>query len=90
MLFNREATETSQSLKHTLATARLRFLFIAARIWRHSGRTGVSFSEHYEEKGLFTRLMERLKSIKPLGETFSPGRGRRPCLSRGEANDPHA
>jgi hypothetical protein len=73
MLFNREATETPQSLKHTtLATARLRFLFVAAKIWRHSGRTGVSFSEHYEEKGLFSRLMERLRAIKSLGETFGP------------------
>jgi hypothetical protein len=73
MLFNREATETPQSLKHTtLATARLRFLFVAAKIWRHSGRAGVSFSEHYEEKGLFARLMERLRAIKPLGETFCP------------------
>ena len=73
MLFNREATETPQSLKHTtLATARLRFLFVAAKIWRHSGRTGVSFSEHYEEKGLFSRLMERLRAIKALGKTFVP------------------
>ncbi len=73
MLFNREVTETPQSLKHTtLATARLRFLFVAAKIWRHSGRTGVSFSQHYEEKGLFTRLMERLRAIKPLGDTFAP------------------
>jgi hypothetical protein len=73
MLFNRDATETSRSLKHTtLATARLRFLFVAAKIWHHSGRTGMSFSEHYEEKGLFGRLMERLRAIKPLGDTFGP------------------
>lgn len=72
-LFNREATDTTESLKHTtLGTARLRFLFIAAKIWRHSGRTGVSFSEHYEEKGLFGRLMERLRAIKPRGESFAP------------------
>jgi hypothetical protein len=72
MLFNRDATDTTQSLKHTtLATARLRFLFVAAKIWRHSGRTGVSFSEHYQEKGLFARLMERLRAIRPLGETFA-------------------
>jgi hypothetical protein len=72
MLFNREATDTTESLKHTtLATARLRFLFIAAKIWRHSGRTGVSFSEHYEEKGLFRRLMERLRTIKPCRDTFT-------------------
>jgi len=73
MLFNREETDTTESLKHTtLATARLRFLFIAAKIWRHSGRTGVSFSDHYEEKGLFTRLMERLRAIKPRIDSFGP------------------
>jgi len=73
MLFNRDATDTTERLKHTtLATARLRFLFVAAKIWRHSGRTGVSFSDHYEEKGLFQRLMERLRSIKPLGGSFAP------------------
>jgi hypothetical protein len=73
MLFNREATDTTTSLKHTtLATARLRFLFIAAKIWRHAGRTGVSFSDHYEEKGLFRRLMERLRAIKPRGDSFVP------------------
>ena len=71
MLFNREATDTTTSLKHTtLATARLRFLFIAAKIWRHAGRTGVNFSDHYEEKGLFRRLMERLRAIKPRGDSF--------------------
>jgi len=29
---------------------------------------GVSFSDHYEEKGLFRRLMERLRAIKPRGD----------------------
>jgi len=73
MLFNREATDTTTSLKHTtLATARLRFLFIAAKIWRHAGRTGVSFSDHYEEKGLFRRFMERLRAIKPRGDSVVP------------------
>jgi hypothetical protein len=73
MLFNRETTDTTESLKHTtLATARLRFLFIAAKIWHHSGRTGVSFSDHYEEKGLFKRLMDRLRAIKPRGDSFAP------------------
>jgi len=73
MLFNRETTDTSSSLKHTtLATARLRFLFIAAKIWRHSGRTGISFSDHYEDKGLFRRLMERLRAIKPRNNSFAP------------------
>jgi hypothetical protein len=73
MLFNREATETATSLKHTtLATARLRFLFIAAKIWRHAGRSGVSYSDQYEEKGLFTRLMDRLREIKMCGVSILP------------------
>ena len=73
MVLNRETTDTTESLKHTtLATARLRFLFIAGKIWRHSGRTGVSFSDHYEEKGVFKRLMERLRAIKPRGDSFAP------------------
>jgi hypothetical protein len=73
LLFNRESTETALTLKHTtLATARLRFLFIAAKIWRHSGRTGVSFSRHYEEKGLFSRLMERLRKVTLSGNKFIP------------------
>ena len=73
MLFNREAIDTTTSLKHTtLATARLRFLFIAAKIWRHAGRTGVSYSDQYEEKGLFRRLMERLRNIKTREDNFSP------------------
>ena len=73
MLMNRETADTPESMKHTtLAIARLRFLFVAAKIWRHSGRTGVSFSDHYEEKGLFRRLMDRLRAIKPLGNSFKP------------------
>ena len=36
---------------------------MAAKIWRHAGRTGVSYSDHYEEKGLFERLMNRLRKI---------------------------
>ena len=73
MLFNRDATDTTISLKHTtLATARLRFLFIAAKIWRHAGRTGVSYSDQYQEKGLFSRLMDRLRGIKPRGDSFVP------------------
>jgi hypothetical protein len=39
MLFNREEDPKVETLQHTtLATARLRFLFLAAKIWRHAGR----------------------------------------------------
>ena len=54
MLFNREPRADATVLWHTtLATSRLRFLFVAAKIWRHAGRTGVSYRDHYEEKGVF-------------------------------------
>src|ERR1022692_3758757 len=72
-LFNREDQATAEQLKHmTLATARLRFLFLAAKIWRHAGRVGVSYSDQYAERGLFQRLMERLRSIAPGERGFQP------------------
>src|SRR5216684_2338306 len=73
MLFNREPQADATELRHTtLATARLRFLFVAAKIWRHAGRTGVSYSDHYEEKGVFERLMDRLRRIAPRGRGYAP------------------
>lgn len=67
LLFNREEQATLSELPHTtLATTRLRFLFLAAKIWRHAGRVGVSYSDHYAEQGLFRRLMDRLRSITDL------------------------
>jgi hypothetical protein len=73
MLFNREPQADATQLRHTtLATSRLRFLFVAAKIWRHAGRTGVSYSDHYEEKGVFERLMDRLRRIAPRAEGYAP------------------
>jgi hypothetical protein len=73
MLFNRQPQGDATELRHTtLATSRLRFLFIAAKIWRHAGRTGVSYSDHYEEKGVFLRLMDRLRRIVPRGSGYAP------------------
>ncbi len=73
MLFNREPQADATALRHTtLATSRLRFLFVAAKIWRHAGRTGVSYSDHYEEKGVFQRLMDRLRRIAPHGPGYAP------------------
>jgi len=73
MLFNREPEAQVTELCHTtLATSRLRFLFVAAKIWRHAGRTGVSYSDHYEEKGVFERLMNRLRGIVRRGEGYAP------------------
>ncbi len=73
MLFNREEQAQVETLQHTtLATARLRFLFLAAKIWRHAGRVGVSYSDHYAEQGLFRRLLERLRAITTDGRNFGP------------------
>jgi len=73
MLFNREPQSDAAELSHTtLATSRLRFLFVAAKIWRHAGRTGVSYSDHYEEKGVFERLMTRLRKIASRPQGYAP------------------
>jgi hypothetical protein len=73
MLFHREEQARVETLKHTtLATARLRFLFLAAKIWRHAGRVGVRYSDHYEERGLFQRLMGRLRAIGAGENGFRP------------------
>ena len=71
MLFSREAGTNAETLKHTtLATARLRFLFVAAKIWTHSGRTGVSYGSYYEDRGIFQQLMDRLRGIRTPGPVF--------------------
>jgi Transposase DDE domain group 1 len=73
MLFHREEGAKAEDIKHTtLATARLRFLFLAAKFWKHNGQVGISYSDQYQEKGLFQRLMERLRRIAASQETFSP------------------
>ena len=73
MLFNREPQADSAELRHTtLATSRLRFLFVAAKIWRHAGSTGVHYSDHYEEKSVFERLMTRLRNIMPGAQGYTP------------------
>lgn len=72
LLFQREPQADASKLRHTtLATARLRFLFLAAKIWRHAGRTGVSYSDHYQEQGQFERLMDRLRRIVPRGAGYA-------------------
>jgi len=72
MLFNRDEQTTAEGLQHTtLATARLRFLFLAAKIVRHAGAVLVRYSDHYAEQGTLTQLMNRLRSIVP-GNRFAP------------------
>jgi hypothetical protein len=72
-LYNREEGGEVASMRHTtLATARLRFLFLAAKIWRHAGRVGISYSDQYEDRGLFQRLMDRVRALAPGGDAFLP------------------
>ncbi len=72
MLFNREPVADAATLRHTtLATSQLRFLFVAAKIWRHAGRTGVSWRSLRRE-GVFNRLMDRLRRIAASGQRYAP------------------
>jgi hypothetical protein len=73
LLFQREEGVAMDQLRHTtLATARLRFLFVAAKIWKHAGRVGISYSDQYVERGLLQRLMERLRAIAAGPARFLP------------------
>lgn len=72
-LFHREEQVPAEELRHTtLATARLRYLFVAARIVRHAGTGMVRYSGYYEEKGTLERLMDRLRAVVWDGERFGP------------------
>ena len=73
MLFNREEQAKLDELRHTtLVTARLRFLFVAAKIVRHAGAVLVRYSDHYAEQGKLGRLMDRLRGIVQIGDRFVP------------------
>jgi hypothetical protein len=73
MLFHRDEQVQTVDLHHTtIATARLRFLFLAAKIVRHAGSVLVRYSDHYAEKGTMGRLMDRLRAIAPTGSRFGP------------------
>jgi hypothetical protein len=73
LAFSREENVTVATQHHTmLATARLKMVFLAARIKRHAGRVGISYSDHYQEKGLFQRLMDRLRAVTGDGSSFAP------------------
>ena len=73
MLFHRDEQAKVEDLRHTtLATARLRFLFLAAKIVRHAGAVFVRYSDHYAEQGTMGRLMDRLRAIVPTSYGFAP------------------
>lgn len=73
MLFHRDEQVKAADLRHTtIATARLRFLFLAAKIVRHAGSVLVRYSDHYAEKETMGRLMDRLRAIAFQGTRFGP------------------
>lgn len=73
MLFNRDEQASVETLGHTtLATTRLKLLFLAARIWKHAGRVGISYSDHYSDRSIFERLMTRLRSVAVNESGFAP------------------
>ena len=73
LLFQREEQAKVEQLRHTtLAIARLRFLFLAAKIRRHAGRVGISYSDQYAHRAVFQRLMNRLRKIAPTKGAFLP------------------
>jgi hypothetical protein len=45
---------------------------VVARIRRYAYRTGVSYSDEYQEKGVFERLMDRLRRIAPGAQGYAP------------------
>lgn len=53
-----------------LATTRRRLFFLGAKIWRHAGRVGVSFSNHYARQPLLNRLIDGLRSVVPKAGRF--------------------
>jgi hypothetical protein len=72
-LFKREEGGEVGSMRHTrLTTARLRFLFLAAKIWRHARSVGISYGDPYEDQGLFHRLLDRVRAITSGGDGFLP------------------
>ena len=49
---------------------------IIGRFWvtaeGHGGQVGVRYSDHYQEQGIFQRLMERLRTIAGGASGFAP------------------
>ena len=68
MLFNHVGKEGYQ--RTMLSTARLKYLFIAAKVVRHARRGRIRYSADYEEQGRFHTLMERLGSIRSAAGRF--------------------
>jgi hypothetical protein len=73
LLFQREEGAQADQLQHaTLATAGLRFLLVAAKIWQPAGRTGIRSRDQDQERGWLQRWRERLRNLAAGPGTFLP------------------
>jgi len=68
MLFNHVGKEPYR--RTMLSTARLKYVFIAAKVIRHARRGRIRYSREYEEQSRFNALMDRLGSICSAGGKF--------------------
>ncbi|MFN8939915.1 MAG: transposase [Acidobacteriota bacterium] len=72
-LFEREESLTVPELTHrTVATNRLRLLYLAARTTRHGGQTEIHFGAQYQERNRFDQLMARWRAIERSLPGFAP------------------
>jgi hypothetical protein len=72
-LFEREESVTVPEMRHrTVATTRLRLLYLADRITRHGGQTEIHFGSQYQERDRFDQLMVRLRLIERKMDGFMP------------------
>jgi hypothetical protein len=67
-----EAASTSKMTYRATATSRLRMLFLAARITRHGGQTGVHFGQYYQKQSCFDRSMARIRAIRRQVDVYLP------------------
>ena len=76
MLFNREEEAKVETLQHTtLATARLRFLFLAAKIWRHAGQSRCQLQRSLRRAGNLPPTDGPAADNRPGWAAVRPGAG---------------
>ena len=69
------ALSEQQTYQRTqLRTHRLRLVFVAAKLVLHEGQRWIRLSQTFVEKELFHQLMERLRSIKKVGDSYTSDR----------------
>jgi hypothetical protein len=64
--------ESEQYQKTRLMTQRLTMVFIAAKIVKHAGRVRLSYSNGYEHRDCFKRLLSRILCIERVNGCFIP------------------